>query len=200
AALLARGRGCETGCGGAPLVLLLTAIVLDASARAEGHELCPAHAALECSDRARAVLRCGAGSDALLRDLRRPRAANSAAGDGAGDADGGLARELLPAAGRPRAARGPLRQPRHRPLHAPAPRDAYIAHMEALFAAIGSHGLPRDLDDIREMAATSYDRDRDPNGPLRQLAAILAAGDRTRELHRITAPTLVIHGTGDRLV
>ena len=50
------------------------------------------------------------------------------------------------------------------------------------------------------MAATSYDRDRDPNGPLRQLAAILAAGDRTRELRRITAPTLVIHGTRDRLV
>jgi pimeloyl-ACP methyl ester carboxylesterase len=83
---------------------------------------------------------------------------------------------------------------------APVPRDAYIAHMEALFAAIGSPGLPRDPDDIREIAATSYDRDRDPVSPLRQLAAILAAGDRTRELHRITAPTLVIHGTRDRLV
>jgi len=83
---------------------------------------------------------------------------------------------------------------------APAARDAYIAHMEALFAAIGSRGLPRDLDDIREIAATSYDRDRDPIGPLRQLAAILAAGDRTRELRCITAPTLVIHGTRDRLV
>jgi len=83
---------------------------------------------------------------------------------------------------------------------APAPRDAFIAHMEALFAAIGSRGLPRDLDDIREIAATSYDRDRDPVAPLRQLAAILAAGDRTPELRRITAPTLVIHGTRDPLV
>jgi len=83
---------------------------------------------------------------------------------------------------------------------APVPRDAYIAHMEALFAAIGSRGLPRDLDDIREIAATSYDRDRDPIGPLRQLAAILAAGDRTPELRRISAPTLVVHGTRDRLV
>ena len=34
----------------------------------------------------------------------------------------------------------------------------------------------------------------------RQLAAILASGDRTAELRRITAPTLVIHGTTDRLV
>jgi len=83
---------------------------------------------------------------------------------------------------------------------APVPRDAYIAHMEALFAAIGSPGLRRDLDDIREIAATSYDRDRDPIAPLRQLAAIMAAGDRTRELRSITAPTLVIHGTRDRLV
>ena len=30
--------------------------------------------------------------------------------------------------------------------------------------------------------------------------AILASGDRTAELRRITAPTLVIHGTADKLV
>jgi pimeloyl-ACP methyl ester carboxylesterase len=83
---------------------------------------------------------------------------------------------------------------------APRQRDAYIAHMEALFAAIGSRDLPREPDDIRMLAATSYDRDHDDRGPLRQLAAILASGDRTSELRRITAPTLVIHGSADRLV
>ena len=46
----------------------------------------------------------------------------------------------------------------------------------------------------------SYDRDHDPDGPARQLAAITASGDRTPELHTITAPTLVIHGTADPLV
>jgi pimeloyl-ACP methyl ester carboxylesterase len=83
---------------------------------------------------------------------------------------------------------------------APLEREAFIAHMERVFATIGSSGLPRDPDDIRAIAARSYDRDRDPAGPGRQLAAIIAAGDRTAELRRITAPTLVIHGSADRLV
>jgi pimeloyl-ACP methyl ester carboxylesterase len=83
---------------------------------------------------------------------------------------------------------------------APREREAFIRHMEHVFAAIGSTGLPRDGDDIRAIAARSFDRDRDPEGAGRQLAAIIAAGDRTPELRRITTPTLVIHGTADRLV
>jgi pimeloyl-ACP methyl ester carboxylesterase len=83
---------------------------------------------------------------------------------------------------------------------APLEREAFIAHMERVFNAIGSRGLPRDAADIRAIAAASYDRDRDPNGAGRQLAAIIAAGDRTPELRRITARTLVIHGSADPLV
>jgi pimeloyl-ACP methyl ester carboxylesterase len=79
-------------------------------------------------------------------------------------------------------------------------REQYVAHFERLFAAIGSTGMPRDLDEIRELAALSYDRDHDPAGPGRQLAAIIASGDRTRELRKIVAPTLVVHGTADPLV
>jgi pimeloyl-ACP methyl ester carboxylesterase len=82
----------------------------------------------------------------------------------------------------------------------PRGRDAYIAHTVRLFEVIGSRELPRNPDDIAELAARSYDRDHDPEGPLRQLAAILASGDRTAELRRITAPTLVIHGAADALV
>jgi pimeloyl-ACP methyl ester carboxylesterase len=83
---------------------------------------------------------------------------------------------------------------------APTARDAYIAHMESLFGVIGSRRLPRDTEDIRAIAGASYDRDHNYRGPLRQLAAILASGDRTPELRRITAPTLVIHGSADPLV
>jgi pimeloyl-ACP methyl ester carboxylesterase len=83
---------------------------------------------------------------------------------------------------------------------APRERDAYIARFERIFAAIGSPGLPRDLDDVRELAALSYDRDHDPDGPSRQLAAIVASGNRAEELRRITAPTLVVHGKADPLV
>jgi pimeloyl-ACP methyl ester carboxylesterase len=86
-------------------------------------------------------------------------------------------------------------------LHAPPRgREAFIARAEHVFAAIGSPDLPRDPDDVRAIAAASYDRDHDPAGPERQLAAITASGDRRRELRRITAPTLVIHGTADPLV
>jgi pimeloyl-ACP methyl ester carboxylesterase len=83
---------------------------------------------------------------------------------------------------------------------APAGREAYIEHTVRLFGVIGSRELPRDPAEMLELAGRSYDRDHDPEGPLRQLAAVLASGDRTAELRRITAPTLVIHGTADPLV
>ena len=86
-------------------------------------------------------------------------------------------------------------------LHAPPRgRDAFIARGEQIFATIGSPGLPRDPEDVRAVAALSYDRDHDPTGAARQLAAITSSGDRTREVRAITAPTLVIHGTADPLV
>jgi pimeloyl-ACP methyl ester carboxylesterase len=81
-----------------------------------------------------------------------------------------------------------------------AGREQYVAHFERLFNAIGSRGLPREPEEIRALAAISYERDHDPAGPGRQLAAILASGDRTSELRRIEAPTLVVHGTADPLV
>jgi pimeloyl-ACP methyl ester carboxylesterase len=84
--------------------------------------------------------------------------------------------------------------------HPPRGREAYVAHMERVFAAIGSPGLPRDAADMHAIAAASYDRDHDPDGPGRQLAAIIASGNRTAELARIAAPTLVIHGTADPLI
>ncbi len=83
---------------------------------------------------------------------------------------------------------------------APSDRAGFIDHMERVFAAIGSPGFPRDSQDVRALAGVSYDRDHDPAGPGRQLAAIIASGDRTAQLRTITAPTLVIHGTADRLV
>ena len=83
---------------------------------------------------------------------------------------------------------------------APREREAFIEHAERLFSAIGSPGVPRDANDIRAIAAASYDRDHDPAAAGRQLGAIVAAGDRTAELRRIAAPTLVIHGSADPLV
>jgi len=50
------------------------------------------------------------------------------------------------------------------------------------------------------VAGASWDRGRNPAGVARQLAAIIASGDRTPLLKTIRVPTLVIHGTADRLV
>jgi len=83
---------------------------------------------------------------------------------------------------------------------APRDREGFVAHQMEVFARIGSPGFPRDEDELREMAGASYDRGHDPAAAGRQLAAILASGDRTDDLGRIDVPTLVIHGTKDKLV
>jgi pimeloyl-ACP methyl ester carboxylesterase len=80
----------------------------------------------------------------------------------------------------------------------PKDRAGYIDHAAWVFAKIGTPDFPRD--DLREMAALSYDRGLNPAGSSRQLAAIIASGDRTPLLRTITAPTVVIHGTKDKLV
>jgi pimeloyl-ACP methyl ester carboxylesterase len=79
-------------------------------------------------------------------------------------------------------------------------RATYIAQTAALFDIIGSPGFERDGEDLRSLLGAMYDRGHDSGSVARQLAAILASGDRTAELRRITAPTLVIHGTADKLV
>ena len=83
---------------------------------------------------------------------------------------------------------------------APREREAFAEHVATVFDKIGSPGFDHDVDEIRNMALLSYDRGRDPAGPGRQLAAIIASPDRTKQLGKITAPTLVIHGKADKLV
>ncbi|QQQ74084.1 alpha/beta fold hydrolase [Saccharothrix sp. 6-C] len=69
-----------------------------------------------------------------------------------------------------------------------------------LFGTIGSPGFEQDVDEIRRATALSFRRDPDHRGGRRrQYQAVRAAGDRTDQLARITAPTVVIHGTADRM-
>jgi pimeloyl-ACP methyl ester carboxylesterase len=82
----------------------------------------------------------------------------------------------------------------------PKERDAYVEHVVRTYKVIGSPDFDRDEDDLRRMAGRSYDRGRNPAGSGRQLAAIIAAGDRSKRLAEIGAPTVVIHGTKDKLV
>jgi pimeloyl-ACP methyl ester carboxylesterase len=89
---------------------------------------------------------------------------------------------------------------RHLLRQAPREREAFIDHVSGLFALIGSRGLDNDAERMREIIGRSYDRDHDAAGQGRQLAALIASGDRTRELRKIKTPALVIHGTDDRMV
>jgi pimeloyl-ACP methyl ester carboxylesterase len=79
-------------------------------------------------------------------------------------------------------------------------RQRYIDQAADLFHWIGSSGFDRDEAALRDLLGRMYDRGHHPSATSRQLAAILASGNRTAELRRITAPTLVIHGTNDRLI
>ena len=79
-------------------------------------------------------------------------------------------------------------------------RATYIAQTTELFDIIGSPGFERDPEDLPSLLGAMYDRGHDPVSVSRQLGAIVASGNRTAELRRITAPTLVIHGTADKLV
>ena len=89
---------------------------------------------------------------------------------------------------------------RHLLAEAPTEREAFIDHVAKIFAVIGSPGFPTDPEEVRARAARSFDRGLNRAGTGRQMAAVLKSGDRTRDLRRITAPTLVIHGSADRLV
>ena len=62
---------------------------------------------------------------------------------------------------------------------APRERDAFIEHTELLFKTIGSTGFDRDDAELREVAGLMFDRGLDPAGTSRQLAAIIASGNRT---------------------
>ena len=82
----------------------------------------------------------------------------------------------------------------------PRDRTAAVENTLSTMRLIGSPGFPFEEDALRAIAQQSYDRGYNPAGAARQLAAIVTSPDRTPELRHITAPTVVIHGTRDRLV
>lgn len=65
---------------------------------------------------------------------------------------------------------------------------------------IGSPGFPFDEDAVRARHVAAIQRANNPTGTARQFAAIIASPDRTRALHEVKVPTLVIHGADDPLV
>lgn len=96
-------------------------------------------------------------------------------------------------------------QPRVLQVMLSRPRDhgepALLAHYVRLFEAIGSPGYPTPPAELRQRILESVRRGGyRPACTARQLAAVAADTARARELGRIQAPTLVLHGTDDPLV
>jgi pimeloyl-ACP methyl ester carboxylesterase len=81
-----------------------------------------------------------------------------------------------------------------------ADRDSQIEQSVATQKVIGSSGFPFDAERARQKAAAAYDRSFYPQGTARQMAAIVAAGNRRPRLESLDLPTLVIHGKADPLV
>lgn len=83
---------------------------------------------------------------------------------------------------------------------APAEEQAYIEHVVQLTKILNGSVYPPDEQRIRQLAKRNFHRGYYPVGVARQLAAIIASGDRSERLAAVRTPTLVIHGTADPLV
>lgn len=78
--------------------------------------------------------------------------------------------------------------------------EALIAFSVNAARVIGSPGYPPNEERLQQRVRDNYYRSYYPAGFARQLAAIVADGDRSAMLGCITTPTLVIHGEDDPLV
>ena len=78
--------------------------------------------------------------------------------------------------------------------------DAVLRHLVRLLGVIGSPAYPPEPARLQQRLRTMVARSWHPAGTARQLLAVLADGDRTPLLSRISAPTHIIHGEHDVLV
>jgi pimeloyl-ACP methyl ester carboxylesterase len=81
-------------------------------------------------------------------------------------------------------------------------RDGQAKAVVEMMRHVGSHGYDFEEEAVHAVALEAFDRAGGPGaaGVARQLAAIMKSGDRSAEVARIVAPTLVIHGDRDRMV
>lgn len=76
----------------------------------------------------------------------------------------------------------------------------YLDHCVAVARVIASPGFMFDEDAQRTQALAELRRSYNPAGFGRQIAAMVTAGDRRRQLNSIAAPSLIVHGADDPLI
>jgi pimeloyl-ACP methyl ester carboxylesterase len=83
---------------------------------------------------------------------------------------------------------------------APREREAFLRYYVKTWRVLSGNVLPFDAERTRRQGLASYERGINPPGVRRQLAAIIASGNRRPALRSVSIPTLVIHGTADPLL
>ena len=78
--------------------------------------------------------------------------------------------------------------------------EEVVERVVSILKATRGTGFPFDEEAARTFGRQVFQRGAHPEGFARQLVAILAAGDRTRQLQEVQVPTLVLHGSEDPLV
>ncbi|GAA4095013.1 alpha/beta hydrolase [Zhongshania borealis] len=78
--------------------------------------------------------------------------------------------------------------------------EAYLANAKRTWRMISSPAYTLDDAALSERLLSAYRRSHYPQGLSRQMAAIIASGDRSAKLRTVRVPTLVIHGQDDVLV
>ena len=79
-------------------------------------------------------------------------------------------------------------------------RTAYAEGSAAIWNLIGSPLYPNDPEAVLTKAHETFDRGWSNGGVLRQMMAVTTQANRTQRLHAVRVPTLVVHGTADRMV
>ena len=78
--------------------------------------------------------------------------------------------------------------------------DHYATYFQQLFSTVGSPTLQRSPERLKEVGRLLYERGYHPDGFKRQVAAIVATGDRERFYSAIKQPTAIIQGKSDPLM
>ncbi|MCX4834375.1 alpha/beta hydrolase [Streptomyces sp. NBC_01016] len=83
---------------------------------------------------------------------------------------------------------------------APASRDEFVAHYRAAEAVCRSAAYPQDVEWLTDVGAQIWERGWEPDGPERQLRAVLATVDRDEVLRSLRVPATILAGDSDQLI
>ena len=83
---------------------------------------------------------------------------------------------------------------------APTDREGYIDSSVLSSRVTGGSGFSINEERVRERAGQAFDRSFNPDGVIRQYAALMSAGSSKHDLKSLSVPTLIIHGSEDPLI